>query len=175
MKRRINNNWGYIVFFITFILSMLFGLISNTVLNNLNILFAVIIVLLIIVVGILFDIIGVAIQASDIAPFTAKASRKHKGAKEAIVLLKNADKVSNICNDVIGDVCGIISGAVGAVIAIKLSAMVDLDMTFMSLIIGSIIASLTVFGKALGKTYAIKNSTKIIYKVGTTLHLTVKK
>ncbi len=175
MKRRKNNHWVYIIFLITFILSIVFGILSNTVINNLNIYIAIVVVLFIIAIGILFDIIGVAIASSNISPFTAKASRKHRGAKEAIFLLKNADKVANICNDVVGDVSGIISGAAGAVIAIKLSSIYNLDITLISLLVGAIIASITVFGKALGKTFAIINNTNIIYRVGRIIHFTMKK
>jgi CBS domain containing-hemolysin-like protein len=174
MKNK-KQNWVYTIFFITFILSMMFGVISNSVINSLNIFLAILILILIIIIGILFDIIGVAIASSDISPFTAKASKKHKGAKEAIFLLKNASKVANVCNDVIGDVCGIISGAAGAVIAIRLSNNFHIDIFLLSLIVGSFIASITVFGKALGKNFAMDNSTNIIYRVGIVIHPILKK
>ncbi|WDC83794.1 hypothetical protein PL321_14940 [Caloramator sp. mosi_1] len=74
----------------------------------------------IIFVGIIFDIIGVAVTAAEEAPFHSLASRKVKGAKTAVKLIRNADKVSNFCNDVIGDICGVVSGAAGAIIISKL-------------------------------------------------------
>ncbi len=174
MKRR-NNNWIYIVFVLTFILSIVFGLVSNTIINNLDVFFAIVVLIVIILIGITFDIIGVAIQSCDISPFTAKASRKYRGAKEAILLLKNTDKISNICNDVIGDICGIISGALGAVLSIKLGMLFEIDVAFLGLIIGAVIASFTVFGKAIGKGYAVRNNVKIIYKVGSIIHFIFRK
>jgi CBS domain containing-hemolysin-like protein len=173
MKRK--NNWIYTVFFITFCTSTLFGALANSAVNNLNIIIAILILLLIIIVNILFDIIGMAVASTNEAPFHAKASRKHKGAKEAISLVKNADKVSNICNDVVGDICGIISGSIGALLSVKLSSLFNIDITLISLIMGAIIASLTVVGKALGKSYAIDNSTNIIYKTGAFIHLINRK
>jgi CBS domain containing-hemolysin-like protein len=169
-----NNNWIYMVFIITFILSMVFGGLSNTILNNLNIEWAIILLLIMISIGILFDIIGVAVATNDISPFTAKASRKHKGAKEAIFLIKNTDKVTNICNDIVGDICGIISGAIGALLSIELNNILNWDIVLISLLVGSVISSITVFGKALGKGYAIKNNTNIVYKVGRIIHFMFK-
>lgn len=169
-----NNNWIYMVFIITFILSMVFGGLSNTILNNLNIERAIILLLIMISIGILFDIIGVAVATNDISPFTAKASRKHKGAKEAIFLIKNTDKVTNICNDIVGDICGIVSGAIGALLSIELNNILNWDIVLISLLVGSVISSITVFGKALGKGYAIKNNTNIVYKVGRIIHFMFK-
>ncbi|MDD4036292.1 MAG: hypothetical protein PHS45_03095 [Bacilli bacterium] len=170
-KKVKRNNWIYKVFTITFILSMLFGALSNAVTNNLNIFIAVFILILIILTGILFDIIGMAVASTKMGPFTAKAARKHKGAKEAIKLIKDSDRVTNVCNDVVGDVCGIISGAMGAVISIRLSNIFNFDVMLISLIIGSIIASFTVLGKAMGKTIAMDNNINIVYQVGTIIHI----
>ena len=35
-------------------------------------------------------------------------------------MLRNASRVSSVCNDVVGDICGIVSGATGAVIVARL-------------------------------------------------------
>jgi CBS domain containing-hemolysin-like protein len=173
MKKK--NNWIYTVFFITFITSTVFGAIANTAVNNLNILIAIAILFIIIIINILFDIIGMAVAGATEAPFHAKAAKKHKGAKEAILLIKNADRVSNMCNDVIGDICGIISGSIGALLSVKISSYFNLDITLLSLFVGAIIASLTVLGKALGKNYAANNSTDIIFKTGSIIHLINRK
>ena len=44
--------------------------------------------------GIVFDMIGVAVTAADPRPFHSMAAHKEKGAKEALVLLRNARQVS---------------------------------------------------------------------------------
>lgn len=165
-----NNTWIYKVFLITFILSIVFGLVSNTIVNNLSVFFAIILLIVIILVGVLFDVIGMAVASTKTQPLHAKASRKYKGAKEALFLTKHADKVSNVCNDVIGDICGVLSGTVCAVIAITISFNFKIDIIVASLIITALTASFTVFGKALGKNYAIKNADKIIYTTGSVLN-----
>ena len=59
------------------------------------------ILLVIIFVGIIFDVVGMAVACADETPFHAMASRKIPGAQEAISLLRNAERVSSICNDVV--------------------------------------------------------------------------
>lgn len=121
---------------------------------------------MIISLGILFDVIGVAVTSADEKPFHSMSARKVKGAPEAIMLLRNADKVSSICNDVIGDICGIISGTavaviVGLIVAGKTAG--DSKTVVMQLVMSSLVAGLTIGGKAIFKNVAIKNSTKIVH------------
>ena len=52
----------------------------------------------------------------------AMASRKVPEAMEALHLIRNANRVSSFCNDVIGDICGVISGSASAVIAARVIA-----------------------------------------------------
>ena len=116
-----------------------------------------------IALAILTDMIGLAVASSNIEDFNAMAARKVKGSKQAIALVKNADKVSSVLNDVIGDVCGILSGAAGASIVAKIA--IDNSGNFMAILIPSliaaIIAGLTIFGKALFKKVAIKHANPI--------------
>lgn len=122
---------------------------------------AVFIILVIMLIGIIFDIIAIAVTSCEQAPFISMASRKIKKAKSAIKLLQNADIVSNICGDVVGDICGIVSGAAGAAIAVKI--FIEEPSSFIwSIIISSVIAALTVSGKSVGKTIAIKKNKEIV-------------
>ena len=91
------------------------------------------------------------------------SSKKIKGAKTAVSFKKNADKVSSFCNDVIGDICGIISGSAGVTITSAISKTYNLDIFWVGLVITAIIASLTIGGKAIFKSIAMKNSNKIVY------------
>src|SRR5699024_11313379 len=70
-----------------------------------------IIVFFIVLIGIVFDMLGIASTAAKEAPLHAMAAEKVKGAKEAVNIYKNADKFASFCNDVIGDISGIISGS----------------------------------------------------------------
>ena len=128
---------------------------------------AFVILLMIVFLGIAFDIIGVAVTSADEKPFHSMAARKMPGAQEAIKLLRNAERVSSICNDVIGDICGVVSGSAAATI----TAQILTNFTFtwprmIMLMMSALVAGLTVGGKAIGKTFAINSCTKIIYQVG---------
>ena len=58
-----------------------------------NITVGIIVVLLFILIGVMFDMVGVAVAAADEAPFHSMASQKVKGASLAIKMIKNASKV----------------------------------------------------------------------------------
>ena len=158
--------WFIQVFITTFILSICFSYISTYGVAKLNLLSSIIILITVIGIGILFDIIGVAVTVANEHEFHAKATKKVDGAKTSIKLIKNAAKVANICADVIGDVCGVLSGAISAMISAKILEKTGANLQF---IISAIVASLTVGGKALGKEVANKNSTQIVQFVGTML------
>ena len=156
------NKWTVVVFFLTFILACIFSVIA-TFLGNLNNYFLVVATLVVIMIGIVFDVIGTAVLSCDIKVFHSKASQKIRGSKQAVNLAKNASRVSSVCNDVIGDICGIISGSLSAVLVINLFSS---NVTFANVIVSATLSSLTVGGKALGKAYAISNANVIVFKTG---------
>lgn len=144
---------------------------SQSLLSKINsILPAIILLMFIILLGILFDIIGTAVTKASEGPLHAKAATKTFGAKEAVWLIKNADKVASYCNDVIGDISGTLSGAIGAALIVRLSMgeMEAIEILFNTLMTASI-AGLTIGGKAYGKSYALKEAETIIFKVGKTI------
>lgn len=159
--------WFIQVFITTFILSICFSYISTYGVSNLNLISSIIILIAVIAIGIIFDVIGVAVTVANEEEFHAKATKKAYGAKTSIKLIKNSAKVANICADVIGDVCGVLSGAISAMISAKLTQATGPNLQF---IISAIVASITVGGKALGKEVANKNSTQIVHFVGTILN-----
>ena len=132
-----------------------------------GILVAFLILMVIILVGIIFDIIGVAVTSADEKPFHSMAARKVAGAQDAIKLLRNAERVSSICNDVVGDICGVVSGSASATIAAQVLAKTDLVWPqVITLAMSALVAGLTVGGKAIGKTFAVNSSTEILSAVG---------
>lgn len=165
-KDHLKVKWFIQVFITTFILSICFSYISTYGVSNLNLISSIIILVAVIAVGIIFDIIGVAVTVANEEEFHAKATKKIEGAKTSIKLIKNSARVANICADVIGDVCGVLSGAISAMISAKLTEKAGTNLQF---IISAVVASLTVGGKALGKEVANKNSTPIVHFVGTIL------
>ena len=125
-KEHNHYRWALTAFVMAVALSGLLSLSSEAILENADLLLALLILALFIGLGILFDIIGVAVTAADPRPFHSMAAHKEKGAKEALKLLRNADRVSSVCNDVVGDICGIVSGATGAVIVARLQKGLNL-------------------------------------------------
>lgn len=163
-KEKSNYNWIIKITVLAFLISLFFSFASESVIPNVNIIVGIILVLLFILIGVLFDMVGIAVTAADEAPFHSMNSRKVKGAKVGVIFKKNADKVSSFCNDVIGDVCGIISGSAGAIIASNLSSIFNIDVFVITLLITALIAALTIGGKAIGKSIAINNSNVILYE-----------
>lgn len=161
--------WFIQVFIMTFTLSMLFSYISANGVSNLSLIPAILILILVIAVGILFDIVGVAVTVANEHEFHAKATKKVKGSKDSIKLIRNAPKVANICADVIGDICGVLSGAISALISMKITEQFGMSFNI-QFILSAIVAALTVGGKALGKGIANNNSTKIVHAVGIVLN-----
>ena len=158
-------NWGWIrtILIMSFTISFGLSFVAQSTIPNLNLFFGVIVTLLFIGIGIMFDIVGVSVTGADEAVFHSMNSRKVKGAGVAVRFKKNADKVSSFCCDVIGDICGIISGAAGTTIALQLSKVTSIDILWTSLLVAAIIASLTIGGKAIGKSFAINKSDIILY------------
>ena len=159
--------WVVTIFFVTIVISGVISLVADEFMSRSGIGLAFVILFAIVLLGIIFDIIGVAVTAADEKPFHAMASRKVSGAREALKLLRNSDRVSSICCDVVGDICGVVSGAASATIA----ALILSSMTFgwpqiVTLGMSALVAGLTVGGKAVGKGIAIGSATKIVQTVG---------
>ncbi len=155
--------WALKVFIITLVLTAGISVVTEMLMNNMSILAAAFIILVIMLLGILFDIIGIAFATCDPTPFVSMASKKIKKAKSAIRLMQNADIVSNICGDVVGDICGIVSGAAGAAVAVKIAVQAMGTTEFVwAIVVSSMIAALTVAGKAAGKSIAIRNNKQIV-------------
>ena len=163
-KEKVDISWIIKIVIIAFIISFCLSFVANSTIPNLSLIFGIIITLLFIIIGILFDIIGVSVTSADEAVFHSMSSRKVKGANVAVKLKKSADKTSSFCCDVIGDICGVISGAAGTTICTILVKNYNTDLLLTGLIITAIISSLTIGGKAIGKSFAINKSDIILYE-----------
>ena len=166
-ERYKNVRWVITIFVITILISAIISFASDSLMANSTMLVAFAILFVIVLVGIAFDIIGVAVTSADEKPFHSMAARKVPGAQESIRLLRNAERVSSICNDVIGDICGVVSGSASATIAAQVLSHFEFSWPrIVSLLMSALVAGLTVGGKAIGKTFAIKSSTTIVHNVG---------
>lgn len=159
--------WVITIFVITLFVSGAISLLSEELLSHSGMVAAFLILFVIVLVGIVFDVVGVAVTSADERPFHSMAARKVPGAQEAISLLRNAERVGSICNDVVGDICGVISGSASAVIASKIITHFTFSWpNLVSLMMSALVAATTVGGKAIGKTYAIKSCTAIVHRAG---------
>lgn len=163
-KRSRNVRWIVTIFFVTLLLSSAISFSSSSVMEDAGIVEAFIVLLLIVLLGILFDIIGVAVMSADEKPFHSMAAKKVPGAAEALKLLRNAEKVSSFCNDVVGDICGVVSGSASAVIAVKALSTTGSD-RLAQLLMSALVAGVTIAGKACGKNIAMERSTQIVHLV----------
>lgn len=172
-KKKSYTKWVILITLWAFMASIFMSFFSDFILRHVNLLISFFILILIILIGIIFDIVGVAVAAAEEKPFHSMASAKIDGSFQSIKLIRNASKVSNICNDVVGDICGVISGASAALIIVNVSTKYPyIDTSLFSILLSGLVASFTIGGKAIGKEYAmthtkdiIKICGKIIYSV----------
>ena len=170
-EKRRTRNWVITIFFATIAISASISLVSDLVMGSSPMLVAALVLLMIVFIGIIFDIVGMAVATADEKPFHAMAARKVKGAKECIMLLRNAERVSSICNDVVGDICGVVSGTASA--AISAQILSNFELSFASVVplaLSSLTAALTVGGKASGKGIAVSACTEIVYHAGQVIY-----
>lgn len=170
-KKLADIDWILKITITAFLISLFFSSVTEGLILGLNEVVGIFIVILIILIGVIFDMVGVSVTAADLKPFNSMASKKIKGSKTAINLIKNAEKVSAFCNDVIGDVCGIISGSVGLLISSSIATKYNLNSSAITLFVTALIAAFTIGGKAMGKSYAINKSDVIIFKASKLLSL----
>ena len=165
--------WLITIFIVTIIVSFGISMASQELMSGSHIAVAFLILFAIVLLGIVFDIVGVAVTSADEKPFHSMAARKVPGSQEAIKLLRNADKVGSICNDVIGDICGVVSGSASASIAAKILSSGLFELTWdriVPLTLSALVAGLTVGGKAMGKNIAINSCTTIVHVVGAVIY-----
>ena len=166
MKTKSNIRWIIKIVLISIASSVVFTLATAEILGRAGIIISFAMLAVFIVVGIVFDMIGLAVATSTEAPFHSMAAHRERGATESLRLIKNADKVTSFCNDVVGDVTGIISGMTAALIAARLMEGFSSESLLFPLIISAAVTGLTVGGKAVGKAFTFNNNIAIVLRVG---------
>ncbi|MFZ5814529.1 MAG: hypothetical protein ACOY93_04425 [Bacillota bacterium] len=157
----------------SFVLAVLVNYSSGFALRQLPALIALLIVFLLVAIGVVFDILGTSVTAAEVAPLNAMAAKKVTGARQALWMVRNADRVANFCNDVVGDVSGAVSGAAGATVALRFTQLLNGDgwvEDLIGLVMIGLIAGLTVGGKAAGKSFAIERATDVVFLAGRVLY-----
>lgn len=109
--------------------------------------------------------VGIAVTSASREYFI---NNKKNGAGIGLLLVDNSEKVCSFCADVVGDICGILSGAGGASVILSFQNIIQNQtaMVMISTLVSSLIAGVTIFGKACMKGKAIRNANKIILNVG---------
>lgn len=163
-KKHGSFRWIITIFFVTIVVSSAISYLSSVIMEEAGLVEAFIVLLLIVLLGVVFDVIGVAVMSASEKPFHSMAAKKVPGAVEALSLLRNAEKVSAFCNDVVGDICGVVSGSASAIIAVMALRHPSSD-ALKQLIMSAIVAGVTIAGKAFGKNIAMHQSTQIVHFV----------
>ncbi len=162
----VNVRWVVTITIVSFLMSAVLSFFSERALGMVGNIMAFLVLLFFILVGIFFDIIGVSATAATEKRFHSMAARRVRGARQAIWIVRNAEKVGSFCNDVVGDISGIISGATSAIIVSRLIQGTDARSVILSLSITGCVSALTIGGKALGKTLGLNYSEDIVGMVG---------
>ena len=171
MKKKTNVKWLIKIILISVVASVVFTLVSTEILGRAGYIISFTILAAFIIVGIAFDILGIAVAAASEAPFHSMATRRQRGATESLKLIRNANRVTCYCNDVIGDVTGIVSGTTAALIAARLMDGLGTKNLLFPVLIAAVVTGLTVGGKAIGKTIAFNKSTQVVLSVGKLLNI----
>jgi Mg2+/Co2+ transporter CorB len=152
----------------SFFLAVVFTFFSETITSRLDsILVSTVFLIIIIFINVLADLIGTAVTAASHIPFNAKSAKKIKGAPQGLRLIRNADKVANICNDVIGDITTTVGGALSISIVIQVMQLdPQLSQFWLNILVTAIIASVIVSGKATGKKIALSRPDDVIFIAG---------
>lgn len=161
--RLINVKWVATIMPVSFVLSVVMSYISNEALNSAGTILSFVVLFFFVALGIVFDMIGIAAASATEKEFHSMAAHRVRGAKEAVWMTRNAEKVSSICNDVVGDICGIISGATGALIVANItSGMSGVGVVLISLLVTGLVSAMTIGGKAAGKGVAMAFSSRVL-------------
>lgn len=174
-KKIVDYGWIVKLTITAFIISFCFSSLSELIIPNVNLIIEILIVIIFVAIGIIFDMIGMSVASANPVPFHSMSARKIKGAKLAIKMIKNSDKVSSFCNDVIGDICGIVSGSAGVIVSNSIAIKFGFNLFITTLVCTAIISALTIGGKAIFKSYAINKSNIILYRFSLFLNVFTKK
>ena len=157
-----STKWAFKVLLLSVSLSIIFSLLSQSIMPTLPSFLSIFVIIFFIFVSVVFDVIAVAfttIKKEDLEEY-----KKQKGYETAKKLCDHSDKISSFGGDVIGDICGILSGAGGVSLVFNMQIQDENLNLLVTCLISSLIAGLTIFCKAIMKSYAMQNCAKIALK-----------
>ena len=161
-----HQRWTLTVVALSFFLSVAMSLLTSVFVDSAGLLVALLALLALVSLGIVTDAVGTAVTSASEQPFISMASKRIRGAKQALYLVRRAERVSSLLNDVVGDIVGVVAGSAGSVVAAYLTAAFGLRAMLASLVMTACISSFMIGGKAYGKGFAIHYSERIVLFVG---------
>lgn len=160
--------WTYKVLILSICLSIVFSIVSQSLFPALPITLSVFIIFFFIAVSVIFDMVAVAITSLELDKLELHKDEKHY--KTVLKLFLNREKVSSFCGDVVGDICGILSGAGGVSLVLNMHIS-DPSIDFLvTCLVSSLIAGITIFGKAIMKSYSVTNCESVVFNTAKLLN-----
>lgn len=152
----------------SFLLAIIFTSISEYFSSRLNsIILSLVFLVIIVLINIAADVVGTAVTAASHVPFNAKAAKRIRGAPHGLQLIKNADKVANLTNDMLSDITTTVGGALGISIVVQIMKLEPpLSQLWLNILITALIAAVIVSGKAFSKMIALSHPDDVIFFVG---------
>lgn len=159
-----STKWAFKVFILSISLSIIFSLVSQSLLPSLSPFFSIFVIVFFVFVSVIFDMVAVAF--TSINKEQLDKFKNENGYVMAVKLCERADKVASFGGDVVGDICGILSGAGGVSLVVNMNIQ-DTNLNLLvTCLVSSLIAGITIFCKAIMKTYALQNCELIAIVTG---------
>lgn len=159
-----STKWAFKVFVLSISLSIIFSLFSQSLLPSLSPFFSIFVIVFFVFVSVIFDMVAVAF--TSINKEQLEKYKNENGYVMAVKLCERADKVASFGGDVVGDICGILSGAGGVSLVVNMNIQ-DANLNLLiTCLVSSLIAGVTIFCKAIMKTYALQNCEQIAIVTG---------
>ena len=159
-----STKWAFKVFVLSISLSIIFSLFSQSLLPSLSPFFSIFVIVFFVFVSVIFDMVAVAF--TSINKEQLDKYKNENGYVMAVKLCERADKVASFGGDVVGDICGILSGAGGVSLVVNMNIQ-DANLNLLvTCLVSSLIAGITIFCKAIMKTYALQNCEQIAIVTG---------
>lgn len=174
-RREYSFRWAIRLLLWSFAITIVLTLLATNALSGAGLITAILVLLIFVALGVVFDMLGVAAATASEKPFHSMAANRVAGAPEGLRFIRSADKVSSFCNDMVGDICGIVSGVCSATIVAVLTRDFSVTLTVTTLVVSGLLAGLTVGAKALFKPVAMRHNTQIILTVGRVIYIFKRK
>ncbi len=164
--------WALKTLILSICLSIVFSVISQSLFPHLSVILSIFIIVFFVALSTIFDMVGVAVTSAKLQ--SLKQYENHKAYSTALKLCENTEKISSFCGDVVGDICGILSGAGGISLVLSMHITEPNIYFIVTCLISSVIAGLTIFSKAIFKSYAVSNAEKVVISTANIINFSPK-